>query len=142
MTLSGFKLPIVLVFWGVKGRIRVPRVTRVFEKKDSSNRVFQNRVIWNHYLILIFRSLSKRSPSIRTRDNRTRGFTRNPVCPLRILSPSFFSVWRNFRSPRWTKLELANQDRLSAVLRPHHDPPHHRHHRLPVSQKVRLGKVR
>jgi hypothetical protein len=35
----------------VRGRIRVPRVTRVFEKKDSSNRVFQNRVIWNHYAI-------------------------------------------------------------------------------------------
>jgi hypothetical protein len=31
-------------FW----RIRVPRVTRVFEKKESSIRVFQNRVIWNH----------------------------------------------------------------------------------------------
>jgi len=30
--------------------IRVPRVTRVFEKKDSSNRVIGNRVIWIHYL--------------------------------------------------------------------------------------------
>ena len=29
--------------------IRVPRVTRVFEKMNSNNRVIEKLVIWNHF---------------------------------------------------------------------------------------------